>query len=109
LRKRRHLSSNLTSRTFGGYSRQCNEHETGELMRYTPRADFAAFVPFSSRMPNDPRGCTIFRMREGAGHKPPRRWIRIRADSRSGRALGFCAPRRAALPDLEPTAASCSY
>ena len=38
-RKRPHQSSNLTSRTFGGYSRQRNEHETRELMRYTPRAD----------------------------------------------------------------------
>src|SRR4029077_10313801 len=28
-RKQPHLPSNLTSRTFGGYSRQRNEHETG--------------------------------------------------------------------------------
>jgi hypothetical protein len=47
-RKRPHLSSNLTSRTFGGYSRQRNERD-GELMRYTYRANFAALLPFSSR------------------------------------------------------------
>src|ERR1700757_1423423 len=48
-RKRPHLSSNLTSRTFGGYRRQRSERETGELTRHTPRADFAPLLPFSSR------------------------------------------------------------
>ena len=35
-RKRPHLSSNLTSRTFGGYGRQRNEHETGVDAVHSP-------------------------------------------------------------------------
>ena len=42
-------SSNLTSRTFSGYSRQRSEREKGELTRHSPRADSAPLLPFSSR------------------------------------------------------------
>jgi hypothetical protein len=34
-RKRRHLSGNLTSRSFGGYSRQRDDEETGQFMLHT--------------------------------------------------------------------------
>jgi hypothetical protein len=34
-RKRRHLSGNLTSRSFGGYGRQRDDEETGEFMLHT--------------------------------------------------------------------------
>ncbi len=51
-RKRPHLPSNLTSRTFGGYSGQRSERETWELTRHTPRADFAPLLPRTRRGQN---------------------------------------------------------